>query len=147
MIDERTLIEAYTKRCDELAKLLPKHAAAHKKFEELDNARLDMESDIARMRSMLEEMDQVAGSYHDQMAHDFSIDKYGRNRRYDEPRHGSMVLQCHCEVQCPLCKNYNVTLRYWRRRYETKEILKTEVEDGVERNGFYYCRSCGEELR
>lgn len=147
MIDDRTLVEAYVKRCDELEKILPKHAAAKRKYEELDNARLDIEADIKRMRELLEDMDRDRGTFHDQLSHDFSIEKYGRNRRFDEPRHGDMIVVCHCEVQCPLCKQYAATVRYVRRRYGDREIIKEEIEKGVRENGFYYCEDCGGRLR
>jgi hypothetical protein len=141
MIDDKTVVEAYIKRCDHLARLLPRLNAAKEKFEALDDERLDCEADILRMRQLLEDIDVEQGSFHDQLAHDFSLEKYGRNHRH-ESRHGTNYDIWRCEVQCPLCKKYEVTVRYVKRKFGDLAVIREEVEKGRFANGLYYCEGC-----
>jgi hypothetical protein len=127
--------------------LAPKYEAAKKKFEDYEAKKIDIERDITALNISKEELLRQEGRFHDQMAADFSITKYGRNKRIVAglEDHSSNYMVCECEVQCPECQKYAATLRYFKHKFT--EAISSEpvpVYGSKKIGGFTYCKSCAE---
>lgn len=125
-----------------LSSLLPNWGAAKERFEELDNKRIDLERDIEALHIQAENEAWENGTYHDQMAISFSIQSHGRNKRYAGHRsHRTTYDDCLCEVQCPICKQYAVPIKYKKDR-ATNTIFDIATDASKDNNGWWLCREC-----
>ena len=151
MIDEKTVIEALDKRNRELEKLYPEVERGEREVREIGrHAKGHGGRHQLSAREGRGPCDR-GGPMARQMARDFCITKYGKNRRERTAhKHGDMRMHCACEVQCPNCKQFNVTLFYDKRIYGTQEdrdtILDITVGNGKKVGNLYYCEKCGEEV-
>jgi hypothetical protein len=151
MIDINTIKEAEATRVAQLNDLLPKLAAAKQEYEEMDAMRMDMEADIASLRERFDDEMIVTGEWSDQMAHDFSIEKYGRNKRIISGYKSGKFAPCECDIQCPDCKKYAVHIQYNKYLVKVLEgqaslfsIAPANPKAFRDSNGFIYCDECSE---
>lgn len=144
-MDTNSARQELDERVCALKDLIPELEEAKKRYEELNERRYRLELDIQEYRRFLEDALMEDGEWHDQLAQDFSLDTHGHNKRMlSEPLHGQMYIECACEVQCPVCKRYNISVKYWRQRYGERAIYRQEQETGTVIDGYMVCSSCSE---
>jgi hypothetical protein len=130
--------------------IMKRWTRAHDKFRELENERFNIEQTILSLHTRLEDIAIEEGKFHDQMAIDFNLDKYGRDKRFAEIKreHNARWDRCTCYIQCPTCKKYNVKMSYklMRNTFGGERLLFDIMPiEGKKVGVYYYCPECAEE--
>lgn len=130
--------------------VMKKWSKAHDRYRELENERFEAEQVILSIHTRLEDISIEAGEFHDQLAIDFSVDKYGRNKKFVDSKreHKAVWDKCTCNIQCPICKKYNVKMEYKLKRNTfggERLLFDIAVTSGDKIGIYYYCPDCVEE--
>lgn len=129
--------------------VMKKWSRAYAKYKECEDERMEAEQLVLDIRRRIETIAMDEGRFHDQMAMDFDIDKYGRNKHFLEIKreHNARWDRCACYIQCPTCKKYAVKMEYKLMRNSfngERLIFDVKPIEGKETGVYIYCPKCSE---
>jgi len=151
MTDKDYLMEDLCKAEERYSNIMKRWTRAYNKFKEIDEEKLVAEQLVMTLKDQLEVRSMEDGTFHDQMASDFNIDKYGREKKFIDihREHNAQWDRCSCVIQCPSCKKYNVKMEYklMRNVFGGDRILfDIKPLYGKKIGAYYYCKDCEDEV-